>query len=109
MYANVVRNDRVPYIFRMLVAESGRFPQLAEIYHREIIVPGIKAMRKVLERGVTEGVFKPTKALEFPQMIAAAGLLAMVWQLLFGQHHKLDLDAYMKAHEEFVLHSLKRE
>src|SRR5208282_2876327 len=29
MYTNVVRNEKVPLIFRMLVAESGRFPQLS--------------------------------------------------------------------------------
>jgi len=108
-YTNVVKSEKVPLIFRMLVAESGRFPELAEIYHREIIVPGMKAVRKVLERGVAEGVFRNTKALEFPQMIAGAGLLAMVWQLLFGRHHALDLDTYMKAHGEFVLRSLKRD
>ncbi len=68
----------------------------------------MKAVRKVLERGVAEGVFRNTKALEFPQMIAGAGLLAMVWQLLFGRRHPLDLDAYMQAHGEFVLRSLKQ-
>ena len=108
LYTNVVRNEKVPFIFRMLVAESGRFPQLSEIYHREIIVPGIKAMRQVLERGISEGVFRPAEALEFPQIIVAAGLLAMVWQLLFGGGHPLDLEAYMKAHLEFVLRSLER-
>ena len=107
MYTNVVRNERVPYIFRMLVAESGRFPQLAEIYHREIIAPGMKAMRKVLEKGVAEGVFRKTAAVDFPQIIAAPGLVAMLWQLLFGRRHPLDLQAFMKAHEEFVLHSLR--
>ena len=52
MYAHVVKNDKVRSIVRMLVAESGRFPQLAEIYHQEIIVPGMKAMQQVLMRGV---------------------------------------------------------
>jgi AcrR family transcriptional regulator len=108
LYTNVVRNNKVPFIFRMLVAESRRFPQLSEIYHREIIAPGMKAMRGVLERGMAEGVFRKTKAAEFPQIIVAAGLLAMVWQLLFGQHHPLDLNAYMKAHVEFLLHGLER-
>jgi AcrR family transcriptional regulator len=108
LYTNVVRSEKVPFIFRMLVAESGRFPQLSEIYHREIIAPGMKAMRGVLERGMAEGVFRKTKAAEFPQIIVAAGLLAMVWQLLFGRRHPLDVDAYMKAHVEFLLHGLER-
>jgi AcrR family transcriptional regulator len=107
-YSHIVRNPQVPYIFRMLVAESGRFPQLAEIYHREIIAPGLKALRKVLERGVAEGLFRKSAAMKFPQIIAAAGLLAMMWQLLFGRHHPLDLDAYQKAHVEWILRGLDK-
>ena len=108
-YLNVVRNPKVRSIVRMLVAESGRFPQLAEIYHQEIIVPGMKAMRQALTRGIAEGVFRKTSAIEFPQIIAGPGLAAMLWNLLFARSHPLDLDAYMKAHEEFVLRSLERK
>jgi len=46
MYGQVVRNEKVRSIVRLLIAESGRFPQLAEIYHREIIAPGMRAVRR---------------------------------------------------------------
>ncbi len=109
MYMNVVRNQKVGAIVRMLVAESGRFPQLAEIYHQEIIVPGIRAMRQVLMQGVASGEFRETKVLDFPQIVVAPALLAMVWQLLFAEHHPLDLTAFMQAHVDFVLSSLVRK
>ena len=96
MHVNVVRN------------ESGRFPQLAEIYHQEVIVRGMKTMRQVLERGVADGSFRKSAALSFPQIIVAPGLVAMLWQILFATRHPLDLDAYMKAHVEFVLSGLER-
>jgi AcrR family transcriptional regulator len=108
MHVNVVRNDKVRAIIRMLVAESGRFPQLAEIYHQEVIVRGMKTMRQVLERGVADGSFRKSAALSFPQIIVAPGLVAMLWQILFATRHPLDLDAYMKAHVEFVLSGLER-
>ena len=106
VYTNVVRNEHVPSIFRMLIAESERFPELAEIYHREIIVPGMKAMREVLKRGMEQGTFRKSQALEFPQIVVAPALLAMVWQLLFGTQHPLNLKIYMQAHLDFVLRSL---
>jgi hypothetical protein len=92
----------------MLVAESGRFPQLAEIYHREIIAPGIKAVRQALLQGIASGEFRKTRAVEFPQLLAAPGVLAIVWRLLHGERHRLDLDAYSKAHLEFALDSLRK-
>ena len=55
MYGQIVRNDKVCAIVRLLIAEGGRFPQLTEIYHREIIAPGMKAVRHVLIQGIASG------------------------------------------------------
>jgi len=109
MYSQVVRNEKVRSILRLLIAESSRFPELAEIYHREIIAPGMKAVRQALLRGVAAGEFRKTSAVEFPQLLAAPGVLAIVWRLLHGERHRLDLDAYSKAHLEFVLDSLRKQ
>jgi AcrR family transcriptional regulator len=108
VYMNVVRNEKVRSIVRMLIAESGRFPQLADIYHQEVIVPGMNAVRQALARGIGAEEFRQTDALEFPQILVAPALLAMVWQLLFAARHPLDLEKYMKAHLEFVLNSLQK-
>jgi AcrR family transcriptional regulator len=109
MYGQVVRNEKVRSIVRLLIAESGRFPQLAEIYHREIIAPGMRAVRRALLRGIDSGEFHKSAAVEFPQLLAAPGVLAIVWRLLHGERHRLDLDAYSKAHLEFVLDSLRKQ
>jgi AcrR family transcriptional regulator len=109
MYAQVVRNERARGIVRLLVAESDKFPQLSDIYHQEIIGPGLRALRQMLKRGVASGEFRRAKALEFPQLLIAPGVLAIVWTLIFGKRHRLDLDAYMKAHLDFVLGSLQKK
>ena len=109
MYSQVVGNEKVRSIVRLLIAEGGRFPQLTEIYHREIIAPGMKAVRQALLRGIDSGEFRKTSAVEFPQILAAPGVLAIVWRLLHGKRHRLNLDAYSKAHLEFVLDSLRKQ
>jgi len=109
MYRQVVRNEKVRSIVRLLIAESSSFPQLADIYHREVIGPGMNALRQVLRQGIASGEFRQTAAVEFPQILASPGVLAIVWRLLHGDRHRLDLDAYMKAHLEFVLSSVRKE
>ena len=109
MYSQVVRNEKVRSIVRLLIAEGGRFPQLAEIYHREIIAPGMRAVRQALLHGIASGEFRKTSAVEFPQLLAAPGVLAIVWRVLHGERHRLDLDAYSKGHLEFVLDSLRKQ
>jgi AcrR family transcriptional regulator len=108
MYREVVRNERVRSIVRLLIAESGRFPRLSEIYHREIIDPGMRAVRQALRQGIRAGEFRKSPAVKFPQLLAAPGVLAILWRLLHGEQHRLNLDAYSKAHLEFVLHSLRK-
>ena len=105
----VVRNAKARSIVRMLIAEGSRFPQLADIYHREVIGRGLNRIRRVLKKGVATGEFRQTKAAQFPQILVAPGVLAIVWRLLHGERHRLDLDAYSKAHLEFVLDSLRKQ
>ena len=109
MYARVVLNPKARSIIRLLIAESGKFPQLSDIYHREIIAPGMAVVRQIVMKGVASGEFHKTTAVEFPQFVVAPAVLAIVWRLLHGERHAFDLDAYMKAHLDFVLASLRNE
>jgi AcrR family transcriptional regulator len=108
MYSELVRNEKIDSIARLLIAEGARFPQLVEIYHREIIAPGIKAMRQALMHGIAAGEFRQSAAVEFPQLVAAPAILAIMWRVLHGGRHRLDLNAYSKAHLEFLFDSLRK-
>jgi AcrR family transcriptional regulator len=107
-YAQVVRNEKARAILRLLIAESGKFPQLSDIFHREIIDPGVAALRQVLEKGAVSGEFRKTKVRNFPQILIAPGVLAILWILILGERYGLDLDAYKSAHMEFVLYALRK-
>lgn len=106
-YVEVVTNRKTRAILRLLVAESGRFPQLSDVYYREVIKPGVRAIRLVLEKGMATGEFRESGAAAYPQMVAAPGVLAMVWMLILGRRAGLDLQAYRAAHVEFVLSALR--
>jgi AcrR family transcriptional regulator len=108
-YAHVVKNAKARAILRLLIAEGGKFPQLSDIFYREIIEPGVSALRQVLERGEASGEFRKTKVKDFPQILVAPGVLAVMWNLILGARYQLDLDSYMSAHREFVLHGLKKQ
>jgi AcrR family transcriptional regulator len=107
-YAQVVRKKRARAILRLLIAESGKFPQLSDIFHREIIAPGVTALRLVLEKGVASGEFRKMKVRGFPQILIAPGVLAALWMLILGERHQLDLNAFMRAHLEFVFSALRK-
>lgn len=106
-YAEVVGDKKARALLRLLIAECGKFPELAEIYYREIIDPGRSAFRLVIERGIATGEFHATEIRNFPQILAAPTVLAVVWSLLLGKTHGLNFDAYQKAHVDFVLRGLR--
>jgi AcrR family transcriptional regulator len=94
-------------VVRLLIAEGPKHPDLLDFYHREVISRGMRLLRLILERGVTNGEFRPSPYQEFPQLFVAPMLLAMIWQMLFARHQALDIDRYLDAHIGIVLQTLK--
>ena len=41
-------------------------------------------------------------------MIHGPVFMAAIWQLLFGEHHALDLDGWIESHLDLVLNGLER-
>jgi hypothetical protein len=105
-YVEIVSNKRARALLRLLIAESGKFPELAQMYYREIIEPGTSALGLVIDRGIASGEFQATGIRKFPQILAAPTVLAVVWMLVLGERHGLDLDAYRQAHLDFILRGL---
>jgi AcrR family transcriptional regulator len=107
LYVEVVTNRKARAILRLLIAESGRFPQLSDAYNREVIQPGVRAIRLILEKGIASGEFRETRVGTFPQILAAPAVLAMVWILILGARAGMDLQAYQTAHVELILSALQ--
>jgi AcrR family transcriptional regulator len=107
-YAEIVGNPRTLSMFRLVLSESHRFPQLSNVYLREVIAPGVAAMRALVDRGIASGEFRKTKITEFPQILVGPTILAVVWTLILGDRQRLDLDAYMEAHLDLLLHGLRK-
>ena len=109
LYAEVVKNPKARSMVRLLIAESHRFPQLADVYLREVITPGVAALRTLVEKGVASGEFRESKITEFPQVLVGPAVLVIVWTLILGERQPLDLDTYMEAHLDLLLHGLRNE
>ena len=61
----------------------------------------IAAMRALLRRAAARGEVSPG-LVDFPQIIAAPGLIAILWSGLFERFEPLDVRAMMKTHIELI-------
>ncbi len=105
-YHRLVGNPRAHQLLRLLIAEGPRLPELTEFYHAEVITRGIALLRMLLARGVERGEIRVGPVADYPQMIMAPALMAVLWQLLFAERHPLDLTQFFEAHLDLVLHGL---
>ena len=106
-YREIARDRRRSRLLRVLVAEGPNFPELTEFYYREVIQQGIASFKAAIMRGVERGEFRPALVRDFPQVVMGPAIAAVIWSLLFGKSHPLDLDGYARAHLDLLLHGLK--
>jgi AcrR family transcriptional regulator len=101
LFVREVYETRRKDVIRLMISEGRRFPKLAEFYYREVLSRIIGAVRALLSRAAARGEV-PQALVDFPQIIAAPGLVAIIWSGLFERFEPLDVRAMMKAHVEML-------
>lgn len=101
LFVREIFETRRKDVIRLMISEGRRFPKLAEIYYREVLGRAIAAMRATLRRPAERGEV-PKALVQFPQIIVAPGLVAIIWSGLFDRYEPLDVRAMMKAHIELL-------
>jgi AcrR family transcriptional regulator len=101
LFVREVYETRRKDVVRLMISEGRRFPKLAEFYYREVLVRIIGAVRSLLRRAAARGEV-PEGLADFPQIIAAPGLVAIIWSGLFERFEPLDVRKMMKTHIELL-------
>jgi AcrR family transcriptional regulator len=102
LFVREVYETRRKDVIRLLIAEGPRFPALAEFYYRAVLSRIVAAMRALLARAAARGEV-PAGLVDFPQILAAPGLVAIIWNGLFQRFEPLDVRAMMKTHIELLI------
>jgi AcrR family transcriptional regulator len=106
IYQHIVEDKRRREVVRMLIAESSRFPELAERYYDEILHPCLDRLRQAIKRGTERGEIRACSIVDSPQVVIAPIALVDLWMMMFGDRQPLDLKAYFDAHLDLVLNGL---
>ncbi|MBP0598350.1 TetR/AcrR family transcriptional regulator [Herbaspirillum sp. LeCh32-8] len=96
-------------ISKLMVAESGNFPELARFYHDEIIVRSDAMVVRMLERGMAHGEFRAINAESMKKVIVAPVVMLMLWDQSFGPCSitPIDPQAYLASLIDLCIHGLK--
>ena len=82
-------------------------PEVAGIPHATLNDTGrthelIRGMRKLIEYGIERGEIRNARLADFPQIVIAPAMVAVMWQGLFGRHAPLDAVAMLKVHLDLI-------
>jgi AcrR family transcriptional regulator len=103
-----VLDTPVTGVIKLILAESGNFPELARLYADLVVRRGLGVLQGILRRGVARGEFRPLNAEATAPLLMAPVVLLAAWKHSFGAYTNLtlDRDAVLDAHVETVLRGL---
>jgi AcrR family transcriptional regulator len=107
-YARVASEHRQRVLFKLLLAEADRFPELGAFYHAEVLSRGLALVAAVLRAGMEAGEFRgdPANAEGLAAVVMAPVAMSSVWRIMLGPEKAPPLDAMREAHLALVLGGL---
>lgn len=103
--ASDARRSAIP---KLVVSESGNFPELAVFYLTEVINPALAQLTALIRRGIEAGEFRKVDPVNAARLLVAPFLMTVIWRHTFARHEigTFNPDALIEQHREILLHGL---
>lgn len=109
--AIVVTAVPVGAVAKMVIGESRNFPELARVWHDEVVLRGIGLLEGLIERAQERGEVRPGDSRIHAFSIMGPMLIGIIWRETFTPvgGAAIDLPAIARQHAETVLAGLLTE
>jgi len=77
-------------VVRLMISEGGRFPALASMYRQVVLEPAMNWIRQLAAEAVARGELKSEALVRFPLLLLSPGLMAMVWNGMYGAEQPIN-------------------
>jgi len=106
--AGMLEDPRRSALPKLIISESAGFPELAQIWLKNVIRPVRKRIVELIERGVAAGEFRAVDPWETAKLVIAPFLLTALWRRTFESydHRRSDREALLRQHTEILLRGL---
>lgn len=102
--------DRV-VLPKIIIAESGNFPELARFYRAEVIDKAMAMMAGMIARGIARGEVRQLPPEHVARLCIAPVILSAIWRTTFAQTDDVPFDyqKFLATHLEVLLKGLEPE
>ena len=108
--AAMIGNSDKAVLPKIIIGESGNFPELARFWRSEVIDKAMAMMTSVLRRGVERGEVRGDLPLEHVARLCAAPILmCIIWRTTFAASDPtpFDYQKFLSTHVDVLMNGLK--
>ena len=89
---------------KLMVAEAGNFPEVAQFYYENVIRRGRALVGAALERGMASGEFRRMEIETTIEVVIAPVLMLLIWRFSMGacQSNQADPRQYLAIHMDLL-------
>lgn len=104
-------DPRVVAIPKLMVRELAKFPELADMYRREVIERGLPIIMAIVQRGIDSGLFRPVDPEYAVRTILGPIAMHLLLAEIFGVVPKggLNLSKLVESHIDILYNGLLTE
>lgn len=106
-----IGNTKLSGITKLMMAESGNFPEVAKFYHEEVISRANAMIIGMLERGIACGEFRKVDTSQVMNVVAAPMLMLTMWKHSFSACgiEPIAPREYLQCYFDLLLHGLMND
>lgn len=106
--AGNLSNPKVAALPRLIIAESGNFPEIAAMYREEVLDRGLALMEQLVRHGVERGVFRQVEPRLAVRNIIGPVLAQMLLSSVFkiGETGPDAADKFVDSHMDILFNGL---
>ena len=103
-------SSKISGLPKLVIAEAGNFPDLAEFYYQEVILRAHSLFRRVLQRGTASGEFRAVDIDHLVHVALAPLVMLAVWSHSFAccEQEALHPQRYIDSYLDMLLHGLRQ-
>ncbi len=103
-----IGNTKVSGITKLIMAESGNFPEVARFYYEEVSSRINAIIIRMLEHGIARGEFRPIDTQQAMHVVVAPMVMLMMWNHSFGACclDQISPEAYLQSYLDIFLRGL---
>jgi len=107
-HENIIKT-KLSGVPKLIISESGNFPELAKFYIKNVIQRGRRMMARVIEKGIERGEFIQCDASYVSRVILAPIVFTTIWErsLASLDNETYDIEKFFKIQLEIMLSGLK--